>query len=220
MANPIEELMNSEVYKAQLSLHEQRSKTIKKGANVVHLEYIGELDIKDLAELQDELAKVNLELSSYNKSGFFTASLQDFTLTSFLVLSQPILQEILKNSVNSATWDVIKYCLLKIWSKVKGTTYSNGREKKELKFGVKLQMGSSSLQFNLEGDCDKETVVLAIDKILDFAREQQVQRDQIIADYCQFSKDTKKWRRIDVMAEIRNIAERQAEERQRRKDND
>jgi len=61
----LKNFVNSEIFKKQTNLYEERRKTIKKGDNVIHLSYVGVLEDEDLLEIENLLKSANLELSSF-----------------------------------------------------------------------------------------------------------------------------------------------------------
>lgn len=78
------------------------------GDNVVHLEYLGELNEACLSEINEKLKTAGLELSSFNKSGVMYNSFEEYSLVTFFVLNQPLIIELLKGVGTNALWDVIK----------------------------------------------------------------------------------------------------------------
>lgn len=66
----LDDFMQSDVYKQQMNLLEEKKKTVKSGSNVVHINYYEHiLNDADLNEFSALLKKVQLEISSYNKTG-------------------------------------------------------------------------------------------------------------------------------------------------------
>jgi len=57
------------------------------GDNVVHLEYLGELNEACLSEINEKLKTAGLELSSFNKSGVMYNSFEEYSLVTFCVLN-------------------------------------------------------------------------------------------------------------------------------------
>ncbi|MBE0660872.1 MAG: hypothetical protein IH597_00245 [Bacteroidales bacterium] len=203
----LDDFMNSDAYRNQERLLKERRKTIKTGKAVLHLEYIGEFTETDLNEINDNLKKVNLQLSSFNKSGVFYNALDEFSLDSFFVLSQPLISEIIKIIGTSALWDSIKWSLLYGWRKLKGKKYfksSTGTiEEKEIKFGLNVKLDKNTeFNFKLEGDIDESTIETSLDKILDFLKEQKPNKSYKTPDYAYFSKEKDMWIKVDVMEEI------------------
>ena len=90
------------------------------GDNVVHLEYLGELNEACLSEINEKLKTAGLELSSFNKSGVMYNSFEEYSLVTFFVLNQPLIIELLKGVGTNALWDVIKRLLLLLRTKIKG----------------------------------------------------------------------------------------------------
>jgi hypothetical protein len=123
MGELLDEFMNSDAYKRQAKLLEEKQKSVKTGDNIVHLEYLGELNDSDLVEINDKLKTVSLELSSFDKSGVMYNSLEEYSLVTFFVLNQPIVIELLKGIGTNALWDVIKFSILSVRDKIKVERY-------------------------------------------------------------------------------------------------
>ena len=218
--NMLTDFMNSETYKKQKELIDERSKTIKSGDNVIHLTYLGELDNDDLSEINNLLTKGKLELSSFNKSGTMenSLSLEDFTLVTYLVLNQPIVIELLKGVGTNAIWDSIKASVLFIRNKIKGKKYYKGTsgsiEEKDIKFGLQVNLDKNTgFNFELEGNLDNEIIENLLDKIIDFMKEQKPRNKYQIADYVYYSKQEGKWIKVDVMNEIRREIKKQTKKK-------
>jgi hypothetical protein len=212
--NTLQDFINSETYKQQEELIEESRKTVKSGNNVIHLTHLGELNNDDLNEINNLLTKDKLVLSSYNRSGMMEASLEDFALNTFLVLSQPIVIELLKGVGTNAIWDSIKITALFIRNKIKGKNYlkvtSGGNEEKEIKVGIQVNLDKNTgFNFELQGNLDNEIIENSLDKILDFIREQQPRKTYQIPDYVYYSEQKQKWIKIDVMDAIREKANKQ-----------
>jgi len=203
----LDEFMNSEAFKNQKKLLEERQKTIKTGDNVIHLEYIGELNETDLLEINEKLNSVGLELSSFNKSGVMYNFLEEYSLVTFLVLNQPLIIELLKGVGTNALWDVIKNSLLSLRTKIKGEQYNKNTagtiEQKEIKFGIKVNLDTNTgFNMELDGNVSDEIIEKSLDKVLDFLNEQKPREKYQIPDYVYYSDKEDKWVKLDVMKEI------------------
>lgn len=207
MKNYLDEFMNSDAYKAQDKLINDRNKTVKRGPNVLHLEYLGEFSEDELQEINENLSKVNLELSSFNKSGVFYNSLDKYNLVTYFVIHQALVVEILKSIGTSALWDSIKWSLMFGWDKLKGKTYHKGVGSKikeeKVKFGLSVKLDKNTgFNFELDGNLDKEIIESSLDKVFNFLKEQKVNDNYKIPDYVYYSEKEEKWIKIDVMEEI------------------
>ncbi|QXP68509.1 hypothetical protein [Polaribacter sp. AHE13PA] len=199
--------MNKDAYNAQDNPINDRKKTVKRGPNVLHLEYLGGLSEDDLKEINENLSKANLELSSFNKSGVFYNSIDEYSLVTYFVIHQVLIIEILKNIGTSALWDSIKWSLMFGWNKLKGKTYHKGVGSKiteeKVKFGLSVKLDENTgFNFELDGNLDKEIIESSLDKVFDFLKEQKVNDNYKIPDYVYYSEKEEKWLKIDVIAEI------------------
>ncbi len=203
----LNDFMQSDSYKSQSKLVAERKKTIKKGNNVLHLEFLGELEKSELNEIENKLKEAKLELSYYNKSGVFYNNFDQYSLVTYFVISQPLIMEILKSVGMSATWDSIKWVLLFGWEKLKGRKYNKGVgseiKEEKIKFGFSAKLDANTeFKFELDGNLDKEIIENSLDQVLEFLKEQKTNDSYKIPDYVSYLKDEKEWEKIDVMEEI------------------
>jgi len=203
----LDEFMNSEAFKNQEKLLEERQKTVKSGNNVVHLEYIGELNEADLSEINEKLKKAGLELSSFNKSGVMYNNLEEYSLVTFFVLNQPLIIELLKGVGTNVLWDVIKHSLLSLRTKIKRERYNKNTagtiEQKEIKFGLRVNLDKNTgFNIELDGNVSNDIIEKSLDKVLDFLKEQKPREKYQIPDYVYYSEKEDKWIKLDVMKEI------------------
>jgi len=184
------------------------NKFIKRGTNVIHFEYLGSLISEDdILELEQKLHVHNLELSRFDTDGVIYASMDNFQLVTYFVISQPIINELLKNIGVNIVWETIKYIVLKIWKKVKTKQVANLTSKqktqKEISFGIKVKLDkNTSFNFKLDGDIDDSTIENSLDKILDFINKQKLNKEFKHADMVCIDKKTKNWYKIDTEEEL------------------
>lgn len=207
MGELLDEFMNSDAYKRQAKLLEEKQKSIKTGDNIVHLEYLGELNDSDLVEINNKLKTVSIELSSFDKSGVMYNSLEEYSLVTFFVLNQPIVIELLKGVGTNALWDVIKFSILSVRDKIKGERYYKNQagtfEQKEIKFGLQVNLDNKTgFNIELDGNVSDETIEKCLDKVLGFLKEQKPRNKYQIPDYVYYSEKEDKWVKLDVMEEI------------------
>lgn len=90
-----------------------KEKTIKKGDNILHIDYLtGLLTDDDFKQFELELREIGLELSSFDKSGVQYNSLDELTSVVRQILSYNVTQDILIGLAGSAIWDGLS----KIWT--------------------------------------------------------------------------------------------------------
>ncbi|MDD4150358.1 MAG: hypothetical protein PHE33_10035 [Bacteroidales bacterium] len=209
----IDEILDSDIFKEQKKLIEERRKTIKKGPNVIHLDYYGELSSKDLGQIQSKLEEANLDLGYFDRSGRMTNNFDDFLLTTYFVLNHPLTNEILKSIGTSMIWDSIKWGIKFAWKKLRNMKISKVSsttiEEKSIKFGMKVILDqNTSFNFELDGNIEEEQLDRVLDKAFDFLREQGVNSKMKNSDYVCFSHEENKWIRVDVLKEIQKRAKR------------
>jgi hypothetical protein len=201
MKDIIENFQESELYKNHKKLLEERRKTIKKGNNIIHLQHLGQFSNDELQEINKNLSSVNLELSSYDKSGDFSASLETSELIAYFLIHQQLINEILKNVGNNAIWEIVKSSLLFGWKKLRNDKYykitSSTKEEKKVKYGLKVELDKNTrFEFELSGDLDKEIIENSLDKILDFLKDQKKNETSKLKTSTKYSKKEKKWKKL------------------------
>ncbi len=162
----------------QANFMADKEKTIKKGDNVLHIDYIGGLlSFDDLAEFKLELKSIGLELSSYDKSGVPYNSLDELTGFVRQILSSEVTHNILIGVAGSAVWEG----LCKVWAltykRLKGkkiTQLSAGGHSK-IKYAtmsIVLKINpTTSIEYNLRGDFENGNEALeTFSKILENAK--------------------------------------------------
>jgi len=171
--------------------------------------YRGLLSENEIIEIKTELNKIDFELILHDQSGIIYNSLEDFTNMIFVAIHSSIILNIISGVAENAVWDTIKLVLIKIWNKVKDkkvTRLSAGNNKKEIgvTFGVKAKLDKNTeYDFRLDGDLTEKTTLLAIDKIIDFLKEQSINTKYQPSNYVKFCPETKEWEKVDVLKEIR-----------------
>jgi len=205
----LNDFLNSPAMKEYQAKLEEKEKFIKKGPNVIHLEYLGGLiSESDIAMFEDKLSENGLELSRFDKDGVMYASLEDFQLTTYFIVSQPLILELLKGIAANSIWDTIKFLSITTWKKVRNRNYTFLRstevKKKEITFGLNVKLNkNTSFNFKLDGDIEEKTIRKSLDKVLDFLKEQQLNENFKHADMIYIDKETGDWIRVDTEKELR-----------------
>jgi len=184
--------------------------TIKKGPNVIHLEYYGGLiDNNDISEIEANISTLGLQLSRFDKNGVAYASIHDFTLQVALFLSDPIVQTILLGVGTNALWDSIKASSLLVWRRLKQRVWHLPENERRLKinFGLKVRIDAENFfDLKLDGEADEETTLQALDKALELIKS--VKDIQAKSRNKFFIYDKKKgWIEINIREELMKKAE-------------
>lgn len=218
---PLDQLELDQVLKTQADLHAAKEKTIKKGDNVIHLEHLGEFSEADLATIQANLEKKFLELSSFDKSGLMVASLDEYTLLTYILLTEPIIKTILTELGTNAIWDSIKWTTIYAWGKVKGKRYtkitSADTKERAIKFGLKIHLDDrTKFDLELSGDLEVEDIERVLDKGLDYLKDLKPNLDHQHPDYLKYSKTEDKLIRLVVLDELKK-KKKKKKKKERRK---
>lgn len=213
------DFFDSKTYKEYEKTLREKEKYIKRGPNVIHIQYLkGLITENQILDYEKKLKQHGFELSRFDSAGVMYANFNAFELPIYLAISQPILIEILKTTGTNASWELIKYVTINIWRSVRNKSYYRGNSKnlskQNVKFGLKVNLDKNT-GFNLElkGDISESTIENSIDKILDFLREQPLKKEYSLTDYARFDAKKNRWLKIDVENEIRkSISKRQQKE--------
>ena len=201
-------------YKEYRLRREEKMKSVKSGENVFHLSYFGGMiTAEDLTEYEQKINDIGFVFSSYDKNGDINNVLDSFTLDVCFILSQITVQGIIENSINSATWDTIKFVVLKMWRKVRNqeiTKYTSRKsEKHKITFGIKVALDKNTqFDFNLEGDLSEDLILKSLDKTIDFVKSQKTNSEYKFPFFVEFDKENGKWKSIDVEKELRKNAQK------------
>ena len=205
------DFFESEAWKAYEAKENEKRKSIKRGPNVIHLEYLGPL-LPDnyITECEEQVEKVGLQLSHYDTNGTMYASLDTFELVIYLGIAQPLINELIQGITTNATWDVIKFLLLSTWRKVRNKSYTKATnsysEKKELTFGLKVHLDkNTSFNLKLDGAVEESTIEKSLDQVLNFLGEQKLNEKYKNTDFAFFDNEKSKWIKVDVEKEIRKM---------------
>jgi hypothetical protein len=208
---PVYTHMTEDELEAYVDKIGEREKFVKRGDNVVHLEYYSPLiNETDVSEIEAILSKSNLELSRRDRSGVMMASVEDFTLQMFIILNDKTTQEILLGLGTSALWDTIKSTTIYVWNKVKGKTINKitSREvtKKNINFGLRIKIDKETqIDFKLDGDVSEELISQSIDKIPDIIKNIKSGSVILPSIYKVYNKKTKRWNTVNIEKEIKKI---------------
>ncbi len=198
---------NDEDIEKYATMMANKYSTIKKGENIIHLDYFeGLITLEDIQEIETSLKKHNLELSRFDKNGVPYASLQDFTLHLCLILKESVVQSILLGIGTNALWDTIKNISFFIWKKIQLRHWNKINEpknSKKLNFGLSIQLGKNKgLDLKLDGNMDEENFWNAIDKVLGLLESNQLNESSYDKSFYTFDKKNKKWIEVDKKAAL------------------
>lgn len=188
----------------------EKYSTVKVGDNVIHLDYYRGLIMDDeIKEIESNIAKVGLELSRFDKSGVPYASIEDFTLQIALLISTPVVQNILLGIGTNALWDSIKHTSVFVWRKIKMRQWDlpASARKHTINFGLSVRLGKGRrLDLKLDGEVDEQITLQAIDKMIDLLKSESNTNVKTRGQFFVFDASKKEWKEINVREELYKIA--------------
>jgi hypothetical protein len=186
--------------------------TLKKGPNVVHLDYFGGLlDAEEIKTIEEQLAVASLELSRFDKSGIIYGNLQDYTLPIAFFIGPQVVAQLVSGLGPNMLWDAIKAVVTYTWRKWRGNSKLQGARQN---FGIKLHTAEQhTLELKFEGDQSEETFLKSLDKVLKVLRQKPQRSPAQLSNFFVFDANQDEWVEVDVMAVLRRKAEEQAEAR-------
>tara|TARA_R110002050_G_scaffold113496_1_gene228372 strand:+ start:2362 stop:3027 length:666 start_codon:yes stop_codon:yes gene_type:complete len=195
-------------YKEYEEFPKGKEKFVKHGPDVIHLTHLGPVfDQVKLKEIENRLSKNGIRLSHYDKSGDIYAALEDFSLISFLAISQPIIGKLINGVFPNALWDTIKFTVSSIHQKVKNRNCNRATideaASKPMTFGMKVHIDkNTSFDFKLNGEFDENIVNSSLDKVLDYLKEIKPSPVYKRTEFVVFNSEKKKWERVDIEKEM------------------
>ncbi len=205
----MEDYLESEEYKEYQQKIIEKRKTIINADNAIHLDYLGKMiPDEDIKIFEDVTKNVGLQLSRFDKSGVMYASLDQYTLITSLLVTQPLIGSVLIGAGGSATWDAIKYILTSVWKTVRNKTYKkvSGGDAidKKITFGLKVTLDKNTgFDFELSGDFDEKIVDKSLNKVLKFLKDKKINEEYHHPKYLYYNPKQDEWIEIDVESEIR-----------------
>ncbi|MDR6545061.1 hypothetical protein J2810_001103 [Chryseobacterium rhizosphaerae] len=188
--------------------------TVKRGDNIIHLDYFDGLIISnEISEIENLLEDGKLELSRFDKRGITYNSIDDFTLQVSLCLSDPIVQNILLGVAGNIIWDSIKKTSIFIWKTIKKRHWDNeeSNKRQKINFGLRIKTeDGKNISLNLDSELSGDTLREALDKSFEVIKELNKTNKQkkshelsYPTDFYVFDKEKKLWLEVDIMEEIR-----------------
>jgi hypothetical protein len=186
--------------------------TIKKGSNVVHLDYFGGmLDAEEIKTLEEHLSAASLELSRFDKSGIIYGNLQDYTIPIAFFIGPQIVVQLFSGIGPNMLWDAIKAVVTYTWKKWRGNSKLQGTRQN---FGIKLFTAEQhTLELKFEGDQSEDAFLKSLDKVLKVVQQKPQRSKAQLSNFFVFDAVQNEWVEVDVMAALRKKAEEQAEAR-------
>jgi hypothetical protein len=202
--------LSDEQVESYAALMSEKYSTIKTGDNVIHLEYYDGMIVDDeINEIENNIGKVGLELSRFDKNGVMYANIEDFTLQVSLWISTPVIQNVLLGIGTNALWDSIKLTSIFIWKKMKLRAWhaSVNERKRTMNFGLSVRLDKNRrLDLKLDGEVDEQTTIQSLDKIIDLLKSEASNDAATRGQFFVFDASKKEWKEINVKEELYKIA--------------
>jgi hypothetical protein len=202
--------MSDGVIDHQVEIKAKNHATLKKGPNIVHLDYYsGIISDGEIVEIEKTLKGTGLELSRYDKTGSVYANLQDFSLQIAIAFGPTLVVTLMQ----SAVWDAIKAVTKISWESVRSKLIrkSSTGELQSPNFGMRIIFENHQIkEFQLPAGLSAADYDKAMDKIFDFISSQRElpAQSQEMPDFMKFDTESAEWGKVDVIAAMRSLAER------------
>lgn len=175
-------------------------KKVKKGPNVIHLNYLDQhISPDELEELESDVEQLGLVLSSQNKSGIPINSISGLGSDLTLLLTEPgIVSVLLSGILTNGLYDGLKALIIKCWHKVKNrqtiTMTARTVMERPAKFSLVIKFDElRSVELQTE-NLDEQSLSSAIAKISDIA-DRLNSGDNLLMT---FDSSKLKWEFIDL----------------------
>ena len=183
-----------------MTSHDNLNKSKEKKSNgnlIIHLDYFGHIISKDdISKFEEKLRTVNLKLTKYDKTNVLTADFIPFDICIFF--SYPLIKHFLDNVGTNISWEIFKYIILSIWKTIQNKTVKKITQTKiidkKISFGIKTKNGLKSYYLKLPEDYSEEFGKYALDKSLDFLREESLKSDNSINTIAEYFTEDGKWK--------------------------
>lgn len=201
--------MNSELFKDQAEILNEKRKSVKTGSNVVHIDYYGDLlNADDLNEYFNLLKTNSLELSSFDKSGVVYNDLEDYSNLISVALGDELTKNVIFNVVGSFVWETIKTIIKRIFIKTDkqeiNSFYGKGQvKKKQTTFGISLSLDKNTgFNFRLDSNFNSETIDKSLDQAVDFIKNQTPNDSYSLPVFLYYDHENTKWVPVNIMEDI------------------
>lgn len=178
----------------------------------IYLEHLGGI----LSPYEIELLKVDLinhgiKFLERDKSGVITNNIEEISNLICFYITSPLILGIIDGVLPNAAWDLIKATVFRVFKKVRGEKYtkitSSGAEEKLASFGVEIKLNKNERYiYKFDTITSDETILAALDKILDFTEKQSKQDsfERYIEYLVQFDEENMEWNKTNVLDYIQN----------------
>lgn len=198
-----------EQFEQNADFMEEKYSHLKHGENVIHVHYCGQILTKDdLNEIENQLLKVNYELSSFDDSGIPKNSFDALISQVVLMLNDPIVQQTLTLGLTTNfLWDTIKSIIKFTWRKIKDKTYITIDSKKTViekkaSFSVQFRLdNNNTFEFKTE-NLNEQEIDSCLDKILGFLKTVQKSDEPKVPQIAIYNDIESSWEIIEITQEI------------------
>jgi|GEM_PF-2084894 len=190
---------------------EEKSQAILNLSNAVRIDYYSAfISPAELNEHERELKEAGLELSSYDKSGRFYASLEDFTNLARIVLKDEITKDILLGAAGNFLWEVIKRVTKRAWSQLSGRKFRQYTDAsstaKALTFGIDFIVDENTgITFRLDAKLAQDDLNRVLDETIEHVRVLKPNAQYEHPLFANYDIKGRRWVIVDPIEEIRRI---------------
>ena len=184
----------------------------KNNMQKIMLEYYkGLFDEEELELYKFKLKSIDIELMEYDKTNKPMNSLEDFTNEVSLIISDPIVQSIIMNLINNASYDVLKSTIIWMWNsligkKITKVTSGGKCDAKEATFGLSLYIeNQNKIDLRLSGDISDTDKEKCIDRAFEFIKDSSLKIPPHGNNFAKYDYEKEEWILIDIVEEINKL---------------
>ena len=173
----------------------------------IYLEHLGNIFLpNEVDELRDDFHKQDILFFERDTSGEIINNIDEISNQVCFYLTTPLVLGIINGVLPNAVWDITKATISSIFKRLIGKKYnkltSKGPEIEPISFGVDIKLSKDErFIFKFETITSEETLLIALDKILDFTEKQSKHKniEKHIEYLVQFDEEKMEWNKTNLL---------------------
>ena len=176
--------------------------------------YKGLFDEEELEIYKFKLKSIDIELMEYDKTNKPMNSLEDFTNEVSLIISDPIVQSIIRELITEASCYVLKSIIIWMWNsligkKITKVTSGGKSDTKEPTFGIRLYIeNQNKIDLRLSGDISDTDKEKCIDRAFEFIKDSSLKISPYGHNFAKYDYEKEEWILIDIVEEINKLQQK------------